>query len=802
MTEQAQQDFVTVTIDGIELQAPRNAMIIEVADRAGIAIPRFCYHKHLSIAANCRMCMVEVEKVPKPLPACATPISDGMKISTRSDLALDAQKGTMEFLLINHPLDCPVCDQGGECELQDIAMGYGSDISRFTERKRVVKDKNIGPLVSTDMTRCIHCTRCVRFGAEIAGLRELGATGRGEFMEIGTFVEKSLSSELSGNVIDLCPVGALNAKPSRMRGRAWEMVEASAISPHDAVGSNLSMHVIRNEVIRVVPKENSEVNETWISDRDRFSYEALYSDARLHQVRKKVHGKWQTCGWSDALKGIGDNLRKYAPEDIGILVSPNQSNEEIFLLQKLARAMRINNIDHRVQQIDFSDQDNDPLLPWLGLSITELEQQETIVLIGSDLRNEHPMLMHRVRKAAMQGAKIVVINPIRTDLYLDPEVHEVVAPQEWCIRLLQLIHSIGNISKPDLPQPLIQLLEKAEIDTRYENIALVKIAHLLNSNVNTCVLVGNLMQQHPEYATLRALAYWIAHLNDSKFGYIPLASNAAGAAILGALPHRAAMSENVDEPGLTYREMVQSPRKLYIVVGLEPEWDCALPAATVRALEEAEQVVSLTSFVSEAMQEYSDWLLPISCHAETEGTKINLEGRWQRYSKVVQAKQGVKDLWKILRMLATELGLHNFDYFNVEDIRLKIAAEIDASASFSNELKKFPQVTLELNNGDELYRTGNVPIYSIDSLVRHAPSLQQAQELEDAVLMMHSADVKKYGLIVEKWVRVTQDGEKSILKCVVNDDLKPGTAYIPRGLVRSEKLGALFGQIELKSLSV
>ena len=796
MTEQAQQDLVTVTIDGVELQAPRNAMIIEVADRAGISIPRFCYHKHLSIAANCRMCMVEVEKAPKPLPACATPISDGMHIFTRSDLALDAQKGTMEFLLINHPLDCPVCDQGGECELQDVAMGYGSDVSRFTERKRVVKDKNIGPLVSTDMTRCIHCTRCVRFGSEIAGVRELGATGRGEFMEIGTYVERSLSSELSGNVIDLCPVGALNAKPSRMRGRAWEMIEAQSISPHDALGSNLTMHVIRDEVIRVVPKENPDINETWISDRDRFSYEAMYSDARLTQVLHRESGEWAPRLWSEALREIANCLRSYAPEEVGVLVSPNQSNEEIYLLQKIARALGINNIDHRVQQVDFSGQDKDPLFPWLGKNIADIENQEVIVVIGSDLRSEQPMLMHRVRKASMRGAKVVVINPIQTDFFMRIAAHEVVVPKEWLKTLLQLLGSINNLTDQTLPAELTSSLKQQGLNAHFE-----KIAQLLVSHNETCVLIGNLMQQHFDYTSLRAIAYWIAQSTNSSFGYIPLASNAVGASLLGALPHRAIMGEKVAEPGLNYIEMVQSPRKVYLLMGLEPEWDCALPAATLNALGQAEQVISFTSFNNEWMQEYCSWMLPITCYAESEGTKINMEGRWQGYAKVVNAKEDVKDAWKILRMLAAELDLEGFNYFNVEDVRKELGAQVDSALPFSNELSSVPEIKIT-SSEEDVYRTGNVPIYSVDTLARHSPSLQEAQGLEDAVLMIHADDVRKYGLLEGKWVRVTQDGEKSILKCVTNNDLTPGTVYIPRGLKRSEKLGALFGSVELKNLSV
>ena len=664
MTDQSQQDLVTVTIDGVEVQAPRNAMLIEVADQVGVSIPRFCYHKHLSVAANCRMCMVEVEKAPKPLPACATPVSDGMKVFTRSELALDAQKGTMEFLLINHPLDCPVCDQGGECELQDVAMGYGGDVSRFNERKRVVRDKNIGPLVSTDMTRCIHCTRCVRFGTEIAGVSELGATGRGEFMEIGTYVEKSLSSELSGNVIDLCPVGALNAKPSRMKARAWELVEQSNISAHDSFGSNLIMHTLRNEVIRVVPEENSDVNETWISDRDRFSYEGIYSDNRLNQVMQKNAGEWEKSNWSDALHSIVATLKQYDAEDVGFLVSPNQSNEELYLTQKLARGLNVKNIDHRVNQIDFACDHADPAFPWLGQNIADLEKQDTILIIGSDLRSEQPMLAHRVRKASARGAKVFVINPHHCEFHMSLSGHVVVKPQDWLENLIGLLAGLSNSSKQSAPSQWQTLLSSAKLDGD-----MADIAKALLDKENTTVLVGSLMQHHYEYSSLRAVSYSLAQLSGSSFGYVSTASNASGASLLGVLPHREVMSKAINEPGMNYQQMIQSPRKVFVLIGLEPEWDCALPAQTLRALEQADVVIAINSFSTEAMQEYCDWMLPIKCYAETEGTKINMEGRWQSYSKVVDAEAEVKDGWKILRMLGAELALEGFDYVDIDDVR-------------------------------------------------------------------------------------------------------------------------------------
>ncbi|MDW3095093.1 MAG: NADH-quinone oxidoreductase subunit NuoG [Gammaproteobacteria bacterium] len=797
MTDQNQKDLVTVTIDGVDVQAPRNAMLIEVADQAGVSIPRFCYHKHLSVAANCRMCMVEVEKAPKPLPACATPVSDGMKVFTRSELALDAQKGTMEFLLINHPLDCPVCDQGGECELQDVAMGYGSDVSRFNERKRVVRDKNIGPLVSTDMTRCIHCTRCVRFGNEIAGVSELGATGRGEFMEIGTYVEKSLSSELSGNVIDLCPVGALNAKPSRMKARAWEMVEQSNISAHDSFGSNLIMHTLRNEVIRVVPQENPDVNETWISDRDRFSYEGMYSDNRLKHVMYKDAEEWKQLHWSDALSSIAAILKKYDADDVGFLISPNQSNEELYLTQKIARALGVNNIDHRVNQIDFQHQDSDPAFPWLGQNIANLEKQDAILIIGSDLRNEQPMLAHKVRKASARGAKVFVVNPHHCEFHMSLSGNIIVKPQEWLARLIGLLAGLNNSAKHKAPSEWQSLLSSAKFDDD-----MAGIAKALLDKENSTVLIGSLMQHHYEYSNLRAVSFCLAQLTESTFGYISTASNASGASLLGVLPHRAIMSQAIDEPGMTYQQMIQSPRKVLVLIGLEPEWDCVLPVETLRALEQAEQVIAINSFTTEAMQQYCDWMLPIKCYAEAEGTKINMEGRWQSYSKVVEADEDVKDGWKILRMLGSELELEEFDYLSIEDVRKEISQQLDSSFEFSNVLPSFPDVDIKHWESDVIFSTGATPIYSIDAIVRNASSLKQAQNLDESVMMVNVIDVEKHGLIEGKWVKVSQGDYSGIFKCVINNDILPGTVHIPRGLPRSEKLSGFFVAVELKNLSV
>ncbi len=490
---------IKLEVDGIELEAEPGEMLISVTDAAGIYIPRFCYHKNLSIAANCRRCLVEVERAPKPLPACATPVMDGMKVFTRSERAISAQKATMEFLLINHPLDCPICDQGGECELQDLAMDFGRDISRFTERKRVVKDKNLGPLVSTDMTRCIHCTRCVRFGQEIAGIQELGTTGRGEWMEIGTYIEKSVDHELSGNIIDLCPVGALNNKPYRYRARAWEMEQRPTVAPHDCIGSNIFAHVLQGKVMRVVPRPNDAVNETWISDRDRFSFEGIYSEDRLTTPLIKVDGVWQAADWEHALefaaRGLKDVIGRYGAAQLGALSSASATVEESYLLNRMMRDLGSGNIDHRLRQQDFRDQQNDPVFPWLGQELSGLEQSDAILIVGSNLRKETPLLAHRVRKAAMAGGKVMLVNPDTFD-YLFPVADYIVSATAAQVGdLAALVAAAAEHTKQSVPTQFEGLASK-------ETATHKSIAGNLAEADDATILLGGLSMRHPAYADI------------------------------------------------------------------------------------------------------------------------------------------------------------------------------------------------------------------------------------------------------------------------------------------------------------
>ena len=537
-------DLITIEVNGEQVQARPGQMLIEVTDAVDAYVPRFCYHSKLSVAANCRMCLVEVEKAPKPLPACATPVAPGMKVFTRSDAAISAQKATMEFLLINHPLDCPICDQGGECELQDLAMGFGRGVSRYTERKRVVKDKNLGPLVSTDMTRCIHCTRCVRFGEEIAGIQELGTVGRAEHMQIGTYIENSVDHELSGNIIDLCPVGALNNKPYRYSARAWEMKASPLISPHDCVGSNLSAHVLRGTLKRVVPEDNEAVNETWISDRDRFSYQGIYAADRLMEPMIKVAGEWQAVDWGVALDAAVGALEAAADDTgdvFGFLASPNVTLEEAYLLNQLARHLGSHNVDHRLRQQDFRDQGSDDVWPSLGVDLAAIEDLDTLVLVGSHLRHEVPLLAHRVRKAAIAGCTVGVVNPVDYE-YFFPTLGVIGDLGEGLLGVVAAATELNNQAGPKRVAKAIDGVEPSDDQRR--------LAQTLLDGERSVVMLGQLIQRHPAYADLRSLAAALCELTGARLGYVSEGANAAGAAQAGLLPHRSIGGSAVKSPRL------------------------------------------------------------------------------------------------------------------------------------------------------------------------------------------------------------------------------------------------------------
>lgn len=789
------EDIVNIEVNGKPLEARKGSMLMEVTDAAGIYIPRFCYHKKLSVAANCRMCLVEVEKAPKPLPACATPVMEGMKAYTDSPKAIAAQKATMEFLLINHPLDCPICDQGGECELQDLAMGFGRGISRFTERKRVVKDKNIGPLIKTDMTRCIHCTRCVRFGEEIANLQELGATGRGEHMEIGTYIEKSLVSELSGNVIDLCPVGALTAKPSRYTGRSWEYVQHASVSPHDAVGSNLYLHTYQGRVMRVVPRDNEAINETWLADRDRFSYAGLYSDDRL--LQPQVDG--QVVDWTQALETVRQRLmaimETHGAESVGMLVAPNLTLEEMYLAQKLARGLGIANIDHRLRQGDFRDQENAPVYPGLGMGIADLEQLNAALLVGTNIRVEQPLAAHRLRKAAMAGnLRVMAINPRDFELHWLVAEKVIADPAGMITALAGVAKALAESTDTDFPATLQGLLEKTEITETHRAMAVQ-----LRDNQRAAVMLGSLAMAHPGFSLLRALAVFVAKTSASTLSYLPESANSVGAWLAGVLPHRMAAGQEALVNGLNARQMLESPRKAYILLGVEPEFDCWDSAAALSAVKDAEFVVSMSPYANATAQSYAHVLLPTAGFAETEGSYVNMEGRCQTVQAAIEPADEARPGWKVLRVLGNAFQLPGFDYVTAEAI-LEEVLQGCSEVEPQNLLESSATIG-DFAGQEGLWRIGETPIYATDPLVRRSPPLQETTWAGPASATLHPTTAEALGLQSGSRVTVQQQGNKVELPLILDDTVAQGCVWIPAGIAETAPLGQRIGLVALQPVS-
>ena len=718
-------DIVNIEVNGKPVEARKGQMIIEVTDEMGAYVPRFCYHEKLSVAANCRMCLIEVEKAPKPIPACATPVGEGMKIFTKSPKAIAAQKATMEFLLINHPLDCPICDQGGECELQDLAMGYGRDVSRYNDQKRVVKDKDIGPLVSTDMTRCIHCTRCVRFGEEITGKPQLGTTGRGETMEISTYVEQSVDHELSANIIDLCPVGALNNKPYRYSARAWEMVQRPTVSPHDCVGSNLYMHVLRGTVKRVVPRVNEAINETWLADRDRFSYEAIYSDDRLIRPRIKEHGDWRDISWEDALSAAADALKKADAEKVGLVATPAVTIEEGHLLAQIADHLGTANIDHRVSRRDVSDQDDDPIYPSLGCRIADIETKDAIFVAGSNVRAEAPIIAHRIRKAALDGAEVSFANSAEYEYYFD------IANYVSGAGLVELLAgvTVAAAGRKSLPGVVSAICEGVKASAEQK-----RIAASLNKADNALVLLGNIAGRHRSYTAVRALASCIADFTGATFGSLSEGPNSAGAHLAGVLPSRTQGGENRESPGLDVASMLSDTMDAIVLVNVEPDADIHATEDAVSKLSKQKFVVALTPFVSKSLLECADLLLPTGTFAETSGTYVNIEGTWQSFSGVATPVGEARPTWKVLRVIGNLIEAPGFDYVTSEDVREEFVDQL-GEVSTSNTYEGTGEIA-KPNGEDAPADEIDIPLYSVDGLVRRATALQ----LTDAARRAAAAD--------------------------------------------------------------
>lgn len=715
------QDIVNLEVDGVAVQGRKGQMIIHVTDASNAYVPRFCYHDKLSVAANCRMCLVEVEKAPKPLPACATPIGEGMKIHTKSPKAIAAQKATMEFLLINHPLDCPICDQGGECELQDLAMGFGRDAARFAEGKRVVKDKNLGPLVSTDMTRCIHCTRCVRFTAEIAGIQELGTMGRGEATQISTWVEKSVDHELSGNIIDLCPVGALNSKPFRFQGRSWEMTQQPLISPHDPIGTNLNAHVRRGTLMRVVPRENEAINETWISDRDRFAYEGIYARDRLMTPLIRRDGVLVPTDWETALEAAATGLKQVlaaeGPQALGVLSLPTATTEEGWLLNRLARGLGVANLDYRLRQLDTRDQSADPLFPGLGITLADLESIEAMLVVGADLRQEAPMFAHRVRKAATRGgARVSFLNPARFP-YFFPVAHYSTVP---ALGMVAKLASIGRAVAELTGQTLPAVLEFAAAADESDRAAAQALLH----GERRLVLLGGLAERHPAYADLRAVAAALAGLAAARLGYLPTGGNATGLALAGVLPHRTAGASPAPAAGLDAGSMWRQGLAGYVLFGgIEPSFD-VVHGEAAHALARARFVLSLSPFAATAGNDHAHVVLPIGTFAETSGSFTNVEGRWQSFVAVARAVGESRPGWKVLRVLGNLLGLPGFDYTSSDEVRTELLTVLGerVSAPLDTSYRGAWSVAGPVPGALE-----DLPMYQVDPIVRRAEALQQTR---------------------------------------------------------------------------
>jgi NADH-quinone oxidoreductase subunit G len=795
--------MINFEIDGKQVSVPKNGTVMDGANQLGIYIPHFCYHKKLSIAANCRMCLVQVEKAPKPLPACATPAMEGMKVSTHSGQAVTAQKGVMEFLLINHPLDCPICDQGGECQLQDLAVGYGASSSRYTEAKRVVANKNLGPLISTDMTRCIHCTRCVRFGQEIAGIMELGLAGRGEHAEILSFVGSTVDSELSGNMIDLCPVGALVSKPFRYSARTWELSRRKSVSPHCGFGSNLVVQVKQNRVMRVLPRENEEINECWLSDKDRFSYEGLNSEERLSTPMIKRDGRWQECDWQAALEFVASGLsavkEKYGAQSIGALASPHSTLEELYLLQKLIRGLGSGNVDHRLRQSDFRADSQLQGVPWLGMGIADISRLKAALVIGSTLRKDHPLIAQRLRQAGKQGAQLNLVNPVDDDLLTKIANRAIVAPAAMAATLAQVLKAATELKGVEIPDAAKNALNSISVTDTARAMA----ASLID-NKPAAVFLGNMAQHHPRYADIHVLAQHIAQITEAAFGVLGEAANSVGAYIAGAIPGDDALGTLANgsfQPGPGSVNALQ-PCQAYVLMNLEPELDSYNPQQTMKALDAAELVVMMSAYKSRAVLEgnYADVLLPIAPFTETSGTFINTEGRVQSFNGVVAPLADTRPAWKVLRVLGNMLALDGFGYDTPEQVRADIlTAGSNVSARLNNNLRNFVAGDIEpARNG--VQRIGEVPIYQADPIVRRAESLQRTRDAAAPLAWMPGDLMDKLGIRAGESVRLKQ-GEGEVQLPAARDDKLPANCVRVAGAhPLTAALGEMFGEVVVERL--
>ena len=770
--------MVEIEIDGKKVEVQEGSMVMDAANKIGTYIPHFCYHKKLSIAANCRMCLVEVEKAPKALPACATPVSAGMIVRTNSDKAVTAQKSVMEFLLINHPLDCPICDQGGECQLQDLAVGYGKSSSRYEEEKRVVVPKDAGPLISMqEMTRCIQCTRCVRFGQEIAGVMEFGMVGRGEHSEITTFVGKTVNSELSGNMIDLCPVGALTSKPFRYSARTWELSRRKSISPHDGLGANLIVQVKSGKVMRVLPLENQDVNECWLSDKDRFAYEGLNSSERLTKPMLKQDGKWQEVEWQTALDYVTHGLRnirhEHGADAIAALGTPYSTLEELSLLQKIVRGLGSENVDFRPRQSDFAL--DGKVTPWLGMSINQFAELDRAFVIGSFLRKDHPLLSARLRLSVKRGGKLSMLHATDDDLLMPVANKIIVAPSAWLQVLGQIVVAIAQAKGIAVPAGLASI--EASPEAKH-------IATSLLSGESKAVLLGNAAAQHPQASQLHVLAQWIAQQSDAKFGYLTEAGNTVGGYLAKALP--------ATTSGANAQQMFVQPRKAYLLLNAEPEFDSYNPQVARTALGQADMVVAMSAYKHGS--DYADVLLPIAPFTETSGTFVNCEGRAQSFNGTVKPLGDARPAWKVLRVLGNLLGLSGFDYETSEAIRTEVLGTDCVQDRLNNITNLQPQAATQVADG-VLERIADVPIYFADAVVRRAPSLQKTLDAQAPQAWLATSLAEKLGINKGDRVHLKQGQGSALLIAAIDASLPANVVRVAAAHASTMTLGAMFGAI-------
>ncbi|MGN6383707.1 MAG: NADH-quinone oxidoreductase subunit NuoG [Dyella sp.] len=743
-------DLLNIEVDGKPTQIRKGAMIIEAADAIGVSIPRFCYHRKLPIAANCRMCLVDVEMggklMPKPQPACATPVAEGMKVMTRSDKALKFQKDVMEFLLINHPLDCPICDQGGECELQDVALGYGRSVSRYTERKRTVADENIGPLVATEMTRCIQCTRCVRFTSEIAGTYELGGMNRGENLQIGTYIGKTVETELSGNIIDVCPVGALTNKPFQFKARPWELIAKPSIGYHDALGSNLWLHTRRGEVLRTVPRDNESINECWLSDRDRYSHQGLYAADRIGAPEVKRNGQWQATTWEDALAFAAEALKQLPGSELGVLAHPASTSEEGDLLVRLARGLGSAHVDHRLRQLDFAD---GAAAATFGMPVTEVSKVRAALLVGSNLRHEMPLLNHRLHQAVKKGAKVYTVNPAAFDFNYKLAGEAVVAPHALVDALLSLAHA-AVAAGSTAPAALAEVIGAASSDQGdADALAALK-------GGNAVIVLGELAVTHPQASWLRAIARFLAEATGAALNELPVGANALGLVRAGVLPGNG---------GLDAQAMLTKPRKGYVLYGVEPPHDFAEGEAALKALLAADTVVAFAAYASPALRDVADVILPIALLPESEGTLVNVDGVAQQQLAGAKAPGQARSGWKVLRALGGLLQFAGFEFDDLAGLRAGMT-ERAAGAATSGLAPRAPAAGLS--------RLADWPIYRTDAVLRRATALNAHPLNRAPAVRLNADEAARQGVANGASARVGN----AVLPVVVDTTVPDGAVWI------------------------